>query len=96
MGRGRQVPMQADLFDEAEVGFEIEESFVARIRAELVATLAQARGAETLPWPDLTSPTLAEMRCHSIAKWLPAAEADGLRAEFAAEMLRLWRAAGEA
>lgn len=64
--------------------------FVARIRAELRDTLARARAADALPWPDLTRTTLAEMRFHSVASWLPPDEARSLRAAFAAEMDRLY------
>lgn len=64
--------------------------FVARIRAELRDTLARARDAHALPWPDLTRTTLAEMRFHSVASWLPPDEARSLRAAFAAEMDRLY------
>jgi hypothetical protein len=63
---------------------------VARIRGELEATLCAVREAETLPWPDLTRATLAELRFHSIAGWLPDQEAAALRAAFEAEMKRLY------
>jgi hypothetical protein len=64
--------------------------FVARIRGELDATLRAVREAEALPWSDLTRATLAELRFHSIARWLPDEEASGLRAAFEAEMARLY------
>ena len=64
--------------------------FVARIREELERTLARVREAETLPWADLTQTTLAERRFHSIAGYLPDAEADALRRAFEAEMARLY------
>jgi hypothetical protein len=35
---------------------------------------------------------LAELRFHSIARWLPGGEAAALRAAFEAEMARLWAA----
>jgi hypothetical protein len=55
------------------------------------------RIAEAPPWRDLTQTTLGEMRFHSLAgSWLPRPEAEALRAEFAAEMLRLYTAIGEA
>lgn len=73
------------------------EDFVERMRSELNATLALARDAARLPWKDPTAATLAELRFNSIAGWLPAAEADMLRASFAVEMTRLWgTAAAEA
>jgi hypothetical protein len=65
--------------------------FVARIRGELEATLCAVRRAESLPWPDLTRATLAELRFHSIAGWLPEDEAATLRAAFEAEMKRLYQ-----
>jgi len=70
--------------------------FIERIRSELVDTLARARGAEAMPWRDLTAATLAELRFHSIAGWLPPEEAEALRATFKIEMARLYANAGEA
>ena len=67
--------------------------FVERIRNELSATLALARGAERLPWKDPTAATLAELRFNSIAGWLPEPEAEGFRAQFSVQMRRLWAAA---
>ena len=64
--------------------------FIARIREELEGTLAIVRRAESLPWPDLTRATLAELRFHSIAGWLVECEANMLRAAFEAEMSRLY------
>ena len=91
---------QSDLFDAAPDAEPFEPpppAFVATIRAELLATLARVRAAETPPWRDLTQTTLGEMRFHSIARsFLPADEAEALRSEFAAEMLRLYKAIGEA
>lgn len=90
---------QGDLFDLAQAG-PVEPpppEFVARIRAELLETLARVRAAATPPWRDLTQTTLGEMRFHSLARsWLPPEEAEALRADFAAEMLRLYKAIGEA
>ena len=63
---------------------------VERIRSELEATLAMVRAADRLPWPDLTRMTLAELRFRSIVRWLPEAEAAGLRAAFDAERERLY------
>jgi hypothetical protein len=70
--------------------------FIARVRDELNATLARAREAATLPWRDLTTATLAELRFHSIAGWLPTDEADALRADFQREMGRLYAIADAA
>jgi hypothetical protein len=64
--------------------------FVARIRDELTDTLARVREAAALPWKDLTSATLAELRFDSIAGWLPEGEAVVLRAEFHRELDRLY------
>lgn len=89
---------QLDLFSEAPRGggaTAIQQEpppadFIARIRGELNATLSMARDAASLPWKDLTQTTLAELRFNSIANWLPAEEADALRAAFDAEMTRLY------
>jgi hypothetical protein len=76
----------------APVAFEQPPAeFIARIRGELEETLCTVRQAEGLPWPDLTRATLAELRFHSIAGWLPEEEAAGLRAAFEAEMGRLYQ-----
>lgn len=64
--------------------------FVARIRSELEATLHTVRQAAALPWPDLTRATLAELRFHSIARWLPEEEAATLCQAFEVEMARLY------
>lgn len=44
----------------------------------------------------MTQATLAEMRFHSIARWLPDEEAKSLRAEFQSEIDRLYAALGSA
>jgi hypothetical protein len=64
--------------------------FVARIRDELTDTLARVREAAALPWRDLTTATLAELRFNSIAGWLPEDEASALRAAFQCEINRLY------
>jgi hypothetical protein len=69
--------------------------FVARIRAELETTLHRVRTSTSLPWPDLTRATLAELRFHSISGWLPDGEAAALRDAFTAEMARLYERDGE-
>jgi hypothetical protein len=66
------------------------EDFVARIRDELVSTLAHVREAAVMPWNDLTTATLAELRFNSIARWLPPNEADSLRNDFRVELRRLY------
>ena len=64
--------------------------FVARIRRELLGTLALAREATYLPWETLTQATLAELRFKSIAGWLPEAEAESLRDAFEAGLVRIY------
>ncbi len=89
---------QTDLFDGRTNVVDEEpppDDFIQRIRDELNATLALAQAAETFPWPDATRTLLTEMRFKSIAGWLPAVEADALRAAFAAEMARLYAADAE-
>ncbi len=84
---------QLDLFEKDDRRFDMEpppSDFVQRIREELLATLAKVRGADALPWRDLTQATLAEMRFHSIAGWLPEEEAKSLRAQFQSEIDRLY------
>ena len=87
---------QPDLF--ADLGRDMddpmEREFIDGIRNELLTTLALARGATTLPWRDLTQSTLAELHFNSVARYLPEAETERLRAEFAVEMARLWAAEG--
>ena len=74
---------------------QLPPEFIARMRDELEATLGTVRKAESLPWPDLTRATLAELRFHSIAGWLPEEEAAQLRAAFEAEMKRLYELADD-
>ena len=87
---------QPDLF--ADLGRDMddpmEQEFIDGIREELLATLALVRGADTLPWSNLTHALLDEMHFNSVAGHLPEAEAGRLRAEFAVEMARLWATAG--
>jgi hypothetical protein len=66
------------------------EDFIQRIRDELLATLAMVQTANSLPWPNLTRMTLAELRFNSITNWLPKTEAVALRTEFAAAMVRIY------
>jgi hypothetical protein len=96
---------QGDLFPDQPTGpqgvlpFGLEApppaEFIARIRAELEETLRTVQEAATLPWPDLTQATLAELRFLGIAGWLPEAEATALRADFEVEMARLYAAEDE-
>jgi hypothetical protein len=78
--------------DPQMVVFQATPDFVARIRAELNQTLALARAAELLPWPDLTRTTLDELRFNLIARWLPEPEAAELGQAFDAETTRLYDA----
>ncbi|MGH7031223.1 MAG: hypothetical protein ACREE9_18205 [Stellaceae bacterium] len=64
-----------------------------RIHDELTTTLALVQRAEVLPWNDLTAATLAELRFHSIAGWLPNDQAEALRISFRREMDRLYTVA---
>jgi hypothetical protein len=83
--------LQTEHREVAPRGFEPPPpDFIARIRSELAATLENVRTAATLPWSDLTRATLAELRFHSIAGWLPDDEAAALRAAFETEMARLY------
>src|SRR4051794_39149275 len=82
---------QLDLEELMPVGFDPPPpDFVARIRDELQGTLSLARQAARLPWPDLTRATIAELRFHSIVRWLPEDEQGPLRVAFEAEMARLY------
>lgn len=96
--QGELFDRQPDLFDrvpEAEGQEPPPADFIDRIRAELQQTLARVRAASVLPWSDLTRTYLAELRFHSIARWLGEEEATALRTAFSAEMKRLYEAAGE-
>ena len=67
------------------------EDLVVRIRGELERTVSRVRTAEReLPWRDLTEATLAELRFHSVARWLPEEEARALCRVFQAELDRLY------
>src|ERR1700757_5190942 len=91
---------QLDLFGPAEssrgMGYAVllqeppPADFIERIRRELTDTLAIVRDSAALPWGDLTTATLAELRFDSITNWLPEAEAIELRECFTREMARLW------
>ena len=89
---------QPDLFSQPERASEHASvameppppDFIDRIRAELEATLHTVQHATSLPWPDLTRATLAELRFNSISGWLPEADAKAMRAAFEAEMTRLY------
>lgn len=89
----RRSARQLDLFEKDGRRLDMEPpppDFVQKIRDELLATLEKARGADSLPWRDWTQATLAEMRFHSIAGWLPLEEAGPLRDAFQREFDRLY------
>jgi hypothetical protein len=89
---GPQGHLFADAGQEPMVSATAPEDFIARIRAELLTTLATAEAAAVLPWSNLTKAYLAEMRFHSIANWLPEAEAKSLQHRFASALERLYAA----
>jgi len=64
---------------------------VGKVRRELLAVLAEARAATSMPW------TPAKVKYHrtvfpQMTNWLPEAEAAQLRMEFEIEMARLAKA----
>jgi len=88
---------QPDLFGPAEAPVapdlpEVDEAFMASIRAEVAALLAKAEGAERLPWRDFTASALAELRFDGLLRWLPSEEAAPLAERFAAALDRLYEA----
>ena len=62
------------------------------IRQRLDALLATARAAQRMPW-DAQRTRVNEIRFHQMANWLPEADRDAMRADFAREICRL-RAVG--
>lgn len=60
------------------------------VRRELAAMLETYRAAPRLPDGDLTKATVAELRFHSLARWLPEEEAKALITAFDAELDRLY------
>jgi hypothetical protein len=87
-----RIAAQPDLFADPgrDMTDPMEQAFIDGIREELLTTLALARDAAVLPWPNLTRATLAELHFNSVARYLPNAEAERLRGEFAVEIARLW------
>ena len=81
---------QPDLFDALPEPAQTPERMQALVRPRLQALLAEARRADSMPWP----PQAAEVNAllfHNMANWLPEAERDSLRAAFRAELARLGR-----
>ncbi len=83
-------PPQDDLFDEDRP----EKQYVAdpeKVRMELLAVLAQAKAAQTMPW------TREKLRYHQtvfpqMSRWLPDEEAAQLCFQFETELKRLMAA----
>lgn len=63
-----------------------------KVRQRLMALLEKARSAERMPWPERDA-RMWQIVFPNMANWLPHAEAEQLRFEFAQEMERLKRAA---
>ncbi|KPF73285.1 hypothetical protein IP88_09455 [alpha proteobacterium AAP81b] len=64
----------------------------ARVRAKLLVLLETARNADKMPW-DARKAGMWRIVFPQMANWLPEAERDQLRLEFAREFERLQRAA---
>lgn len=84
-------PSQGGLFEEPESA-PPKQLTADDIREEMLALLAKARTAETMPW------TAREVRSHTVmfpvmAKWLPKEEGEQLLLAFETEMDRLRNAA---
>jgi len=84
-------PAQAEMFEEP-VAEPPKQLTAEDIRAEMLALIAKARAAETMPW------TPREVRSHTalfpyMAEWLPKEEGEQLLLEFETEMERLRKAA---
>lgn len=86
-------PQQSEMFADDQVSCEPTKKLTADdIRAEMLALLAKARAAESMPW------TPRELRTHTVlfpemAKWLPPEEGEQLLMDFMMEIERLKRAA---
>ena len=84
-------PQQSEMFDE-QVHGPAKKLTADDIRGEMLALLAKARAADSMPW------TERELRTHTVlfpemARWLPEAEGEQLLLEFTTEIERLKRAA---
>ena len=78
---------QAELFDENRPP-KLYRADPEKVRRELLAVLAEAKAAKTLPW------SRADLRYHQTvfpqkSRWLPEAEAAKLCSDFARELERL-------
>lgn len=63
-----------------------------KVRRRMLALLEKVRAAEVMPWPERDA-RMWQIVFPNMANWLPEAEAQQLRFEFAREMERLRRAA---
>ncbi len=78
---------QPDLFDE-DAAPRLYRADPDKVRARLHKILAEARGAETLPW-DPTTVSLYRTIFPQMTQWLPEEEGAQLRFEFETELARL-------
>jgi len=78
---------QPDLFDE-DAAPKLYRADPDKVRARLHKILAEARGAETLPW-EPTTVTLYRTIFPQMTQWLPEEEGAQLRFEFETELKRL-------
>jgi len=89
-------PAQFSLFGEGEDRLAApQQSFTPNpetIRQRLNALLSKAREAESMPWTEREA-RMWQTVFPNMAKWLPQAEAEQLRLNFAQEMQRLRAAA---
>lgn len=88
----RHNPAQNEMFDDEPLAEPPKKLTADDIRAEMLALIATARAAETMPW------TSREVRSHTalfpyMAEWLPKEEGAQLLLEFQTEMERLQDAA---
>lgn len=86
-------PQQSEMFADPQADYQPPKKLTADdIREEMLALLAKARAAETMPW------TARELRTHTVlfpemARWLPAEEGEQLLMDFMTEIERLKKAA---
>jgi hypothetical protein len=89
-------PAQGSLFGPSEDRLQAPRQRLVpdpeKVRQRLYALLEKARSAETMPWPERDA-RMWQTVFPNMANWLPEAEAEQLRFEFAREMERLKRAA---
>jgi hypothetical protein len=85
-------PSPSEMFDEQPAGEPPKKLTADDIRQEMLARLAKARAADSMPW------TPRELRTHTVlfpemAKWLSSDEGEQLLLEFETEIERLRKAA---